>query len=405
MGHINKTPAGNFRANWRDPAGRQSSKTFATKREAAAYLAEIESTMSHGAYIDPRGGKIKMGAYTLRWLDARRTERTTAARERSIVRVHILPTSGEISLAKIDHLMVQAWVSKLVGQRAAATVVKVFNLTSAIFAAAVRDRLIAYNPCEGVKLPSRSVTGAGMQVLSRDQFARLLQQVPPRHRALVALAAGTGLRWGELMGLRGDAIDFDQATIRVVRTLTEVAGHVEVKACPKSRAGRRTVPVPTFAMAELRRHVKEYGTSADGVIFANTSGGPVLRGLFRNRVWRPALVRAGLLGDIVQLGPDSWRGMWEDKDDTTLYKEFTSEREAVAHVAQHCAGAYPRFHDLRHSFATWLVSDGVPINDVSKVMGHAQTSTTLNRYTHPSPTYENRVRRVFDDFPLTPPPE
>ncbi len=75
----------------------------------------------------------------------------------------------------------------------------------------------------------------------------------------------------------------------------------------------------------------------------------------------------------------------------------------MAHVAKHCAGPCPRFHDLRHSFATWLVSDGVPINDVSKVMGHEQTSTTLNRYTHPSPAYVNRVRDVFADFPLTRP--
>lgn len=57
----------------------------------------------------------------------------------------------------------------------------------------------------------------------------------------------------------------------------------------------------------------------------------------------------------------------------------------------------------RYSFATWLVSDAVPINDVSKVMGHEQTSITLNRCTHPSPAYVNRVRDVFADFPLTRP--
>jgi integrase len=70
-----------------------------------------------------------------------------------------------------------------------------------------------------------------------------------------------------------------------------------------------------------------------------------------------------------------------------------------------CAHGGPRFHDLRHSYATWLVSAGVPINDVSAVMGHEQTSTTLDRYTHPSRDRDQRVRSVFADFLLTPNPE
>lgn len=151
----------------------------------------------------------------------------------------------------------------------------------------------------------------------------------------------------------------------------------------------------------LDHHVKAYPPNSDRLIFTNSAGGPLRRTLFRSRVWRPALVRAGLLGDVTQTDTGTWRGMWEDSTDTTHHAEFRTEREAVAHVARHCAGPCPRFHDLRHSFATWLVSDGVPINDVSKVMGHEQTSTTLNRYTHPSLTYVNRVRDVFADFPLT----
>ncbi|MBQ0893904.1 tyrosine-type recombinase/integrase [Micromonospora sp. U56] len=60
-----------------------------------------------------------------------------------------------------------------------------------------------------------------------------------------------------------------------------------------------------------------------------------------------------------------------------------------------------RFHDLRHSYATWLVSDGVPINDVARVMGHEQISTTLDRYTHAFEAGAQKVRDSFADFPLT----
>lgn len=71
-------------------------------------------------------------------------------------------------------------------------------------------------------------------------------------------------------------------------------------------------------------------------------------------------------------------------------REFLTKREALAHVVEHAAGEL-RFHDLRHSYATWLVSDGVPVNVVQKVMGHEQASTTLNRYTQTPDDFGARV--------------
>ncbi len=158
-----------------------------------------------------------------------------------------------------------------------------------------------------------------MKVLTREQFATLLDVIPDRYRALIAMGAGTGLRWGELVALRLDAIDRDRALLQVIRALTEVAGHVTVKPYPKSRAGRRIVPIPGFALAELNRHIQAYPPAADGQLFTNTAGGPLRRTLFRSRVWRPALVRAGLLGDVTKTDAGTWRGMWEDSTDTTRY--------------------------------------------------------------------------------------
>jgi integrase len=83
---------------------------------------------------------------------------------------------------------------------------------------------------------------------------------------------------------------------------------------------------------------------------------------------------------------------------------FCTKRDAFAHLAAHAAGGL-RFHDLRHSYATWLVSEGVPVNVVQKVMGHEQGSTTLNRYTHTPDDYSARVLAAFDGsaaFPLPP---
>ncbi|GGK69660.1 hypothetical protein Ppa06_37100 [Planomonospora parontospora subsp. parontospora] len=86
---------------------------------------------------------------------------------------------------------------------------------------------------------------------------------------------------------------------------------------------------------------------------------------------------------------------------TERHKRFATKKEAVSYLAQH-AGEGLRFHDLRHCYATWLVSSGVPVNDVAGLIGHEQISTTLNRYTHASRDRNGRARAVFADLSLSP---
>src|SRR5262245_13801153 len=192
MGHIRKTPAGAHRACWREPSGRQRSKTFKTKREASAYLAEVESALNRGMYIAPDAGRLRFGEYAQRWLAGRNDERATAARDRSIMRNHVLPRWGRIPLAGLEHSAVQAWVTKLGQRLAPASVAECFRLVSAVMRCAVRDRLIGYNPCDGVKVVRRRRTDIDDQTISRDDLlARLLPAVPDRYRAMVAVAAGT----------------------------------------------------------------------------------------------------------------------------------------------------------------------------------------------------------------------
>jgi Phage integrase, N-terminal SAM-like domain len=155
MGHIVKTPAGTYRANWRDTAGRQKAKTFRTKKEASAFLAEIEAAINQGAYVDPHAGRMRFGNYAQCWLAARNDERTTVARDTSIMRNHVLPRWGSVPLGKIDHLAVQRWVTELGERLSAATVAECYRLTAGVLRSVRRDRLIGVDPCEGVKLPRR----------------------------------------------------------------------------------------------------------------------------------------------------------------------------------------------------------------------------------------------------------
>jgi integrase len=380
VGFVDKTPEGRYRAYFRDPGGKQRSKTFRTKRDATAFLAEVENSKSRGTYVSPHAGRLLFGEHARRWMATWNTEATTAAKDRSIMKTHVLPRWGDVPLSSIDHLGLQEWITALSARRKPATVGLVLRLASAVLRSAVRNRLIAFNPAEDVRVPRIRRSDTDERIISRpDLRGRLLPEVPDRYRGVVATAAGAGLRWGEVVGLRADAIDLERARLSVIRTVTEVAGRTSFKPFPKSAAGRRVVPLPAWLLPIIREHRARWPTASDEPVFANEVGAPLRRTLFRSRIWRPSLVRAGLLGEVVSAG-GGFEARWTDEAGASHRERHRTFAQAVQHVARHQAGGL-RFHDLRHSYATWLVDDGVPPNMVQRVMGHERSSTTLDLYT------------------------
>ncbi|MCO1595550.1 site-specific integrase [Micromonospora sp. RHAY321] len=248
-----------------------------------------------------------------------------------------------------------------------------------------------------MKLPRDRSRDVKPVTISREDFlGRLLPAVPTRHRAIVSAAAGAGLRWGECAGLTWSSVDLDRASLRVVQVAEETHGGIVLRPYPKSRAGVRTVPLPGFLLAALRELYAAAGNpDPRTLVFRDRVGRPLRRSNFRRRIWLPSLVRAGLLGQVVNAGPHRYRAVWPVREGIEGSAEFTTEREAIACVAAKAAGGM-RFHDLRHAYATWLDTDGVPINLVQRVMGHEQASTTLNRYTHTPDDYAARVLEAFD---------
>lgn len=395
MSSVHQTPEGKWRARWRDPSGRLRSKNFSTKRAARAFLAEIDMTLSRGTYVDPHAGRMPFGDFARRWLAARNTQVTTAARDESVMRTHVLPQWGDWPLAKIDHLSVQEWITELGGRRSASVVAKCHQLTSLVLRAAVRDRLIAINPCDGVRLPPVRRHHQDERIISRTAFRnQVLPAVPDRYRAVVATAGGAGLRWGEIAGLCRDALDLDAGRLRVIRTVVEVAGRTEFKPYPKSRAGQRSVPLPDWLVTSIREHLDRWPTPPQAPVFANAVGAPLRRGLFRSRVWRPTLVRVGLLGKVVPVD-GGVEAHWVDDDGIPYVEVFGTHAQAVKHVARQHAGGM-RFHDLRHSYATWLVDDGVPVNMVQRVMGHERSVITLDLYTRRTDNGSRIIQALTD---------
>lgn len=408
MSHVTKAPGGTFRARWRDPAGNQLSKSFPTKREANAFLAEIEAAMHRGTYVSPNAGKLRFGVYAERWTGSRNLTARSTERTASILRNHVLPKWAEWPISRIDHLSVQEWVTGLSKTLAPATVGKCFGTLRTILRSAMRARLIAADPTEGVIAPSTYQARPLTATISREVFlGKLLPATPLEHRAIVAIGGGAGLRWGEAAGLPWGAVDLTRRQIQVGQVAIETATEVTVRSYPKSRAGVRTIPIPDFLVRELEAH-KELtvgSTTPDpgSLVFPTRTGTPLRRSNFRRQIWRPTLARAGLLGEVAAVN-DAWCATWVAQSGATQHRTFPTEREAIEYIARHAAGGL-RYHDLRHSYATWLVSDGVPVNVVQRVMGHEQASTTLNRYTHTPDDFGQRVRAAFEGLaPFSLPP-
>jgi integrase len=356
--------------------------------------------------VDPHAGRTLFEVHARRWLASRNDEATTKARDDSIMRNHVLAQWGTWPLAKIDHLSIQTWVTELGTRRSPATVAEAHRLASAVFKSAIQNKLITTNPCEGIRLPRRRKQDHDDRVIDRnDVLTRLLPAAPERYRAIIATAAGTGLRWGEAAGLCADALDLDTGILRVIRTVVEINGHTAFKLYPKSGAGRRTIPLPDWLVPMLRDHTMRYPPGRAGLIFPNQVGMPLRRTLFRTRVWRPTLVRAGLLGTVTKISSstgsgDEYRATWTTDDGNTAIEIFCTYAQAVKHVARH-AGEALRFHDLRHSYATWLVDDEVPPNMVQRVMGHEHVSTTLQLYVRRT-EHHDRIRRALGASISTP---
>jgi integrase len=197
---------------------------------------------------------------------------------------------GDRPLSAVKPSDIQQWVKRLTGQLEPSTVGVVHGVVSGIFRAAMRDRVITHNPCDGTKLPK--TTKSRVEPLATDVVLALAESVPDRYRALVILAAGSGMRQGECFGLTMDRIDFLRRIIQVDRQLVTVTGRPPFLAPPKTAASVRSIPLPTVVVDALAAHLAKYPPGADGLLFTTDAGHPIRRTSFGN-VWRVAVRSAG----------------------------------------------------------------------------------------------------------------
>ncbi len=211
-------------ARWKYPNGKTHTKSFKRERDAKAFLATVEHAKLVGDYVSPTDGKVLVGERFEKWFETTVNLRpSTRVRDESDARSLILPTFGKRPLASIDHDAVQGWVADLIAKgKAPATVPKAHQIMSKVMVSAVKGRLIARNPCDDTELPR--VEREEQLFLTPTQVAKLADTIDPTARLVALTAAYSGLRVGELIGLRVGRVDTMRATIEAAEIVVEVKG-------------------------------------------------------------------------------------------------------------------------------------------------------------------------------------
>lgn len=350
MASITRRPDGRWRARYRDADGREHARHFARKVDGQRWIDEVTASIVTGQYVDPRSGRITFREYAEPWRAAQVHRPSSAAHVETMLRRHAYPVFGDRALSNVRASEMQAWVKGLA--LAPSTVHVLHGIVSAVFRAAVRDRLITSSPCESTKLPRKVRTK--VVPLSVDAVDGLTDAVPPHFRALVVLCAGTGLRQGEAFGLTADRVDFLRRSMEVDRQLVGSDRGRPLFGPPKTAASVRTVPLPTVVVEELAEHVRLFGTGPEGLLFVGDGDVALRRPWFSRWVWRPA----------------------------------------VAAVKSAPAGT--GMHDLRHFYASLLIRHGESVKVVQARLGHATAAETLDTYSHLWPDSDDTTRTAVD---------
>ncbi len=265
------------------------------------------------------------------------------------LRLRLVPALGAHKLNDIDRADLQRLVATWHEDGLSASSIRnTINAVRAIYRDAdlLAQGSIAINPTLGLRLPA--VRGKRDRIAPADEALQLLLALPPEDRALWATALFAGLRLGELMALRFEDVDFEQGTIRVTRSFDPKAGFVE----PKSKAGRRRVPIAALLREYLEAH-RELAGRATGLVFGRTD----------DRPFQPQTVN------------DRARRAWA--------------KEGLNPIG---------LHECRHTCASFFIAAGVNAKTLSTFMGHASITTTLDRYGHLFPGSEAEAASLLDAY-------
>jgi integrase len=351
---------------WRDAEGQPRKKAFARKADADREKSRIETELVQGTYIDPDAGLIRFRDYAERWRKAQFDDPNTSYQVGLRLRRHVYPAFGRMPLRAINPSTIRDWLHGLTMERSYQRTI--FANVSQIFTAAVADELIGKNPCSSKTVRKPSPDPRMVEPWPATWVAGVRAHLPERYAVLVTLAAGTGLRQGEIFGLSADDIDVKRGLVNVRRQVKLSASNQPYFALPKGRK-TRTVPIPSAVSDELNAYLADFPARTASLPWGRPDGEPVAmpliltsreskalnRHYFNAQIWKPALISAGV-------PPTRDNGC----------------------------------HALRHFYASVLLDGGESSRTVSERLGHSDPAFTLRVYTHLLPSSESRTKDIVE---------
>ena len=385
-----KNCTGPWQARYRDPAGKQRAKTFSgdnAKKKAEAFLDKARDQVRSGSFVDLDRGKMTIAEWHEKWRPTRRLAANTDETSESVWLNHVQPHFGSWPLRSVGHLDVEAWIADLDKKVGRATIEKAFLMLDGMMAAALRDHRISRNPCDGVKLPRPQPKHPDdLMPPTYNQLAEIRAHIPEHFHPMLIVAEETGLRWGELVGLRRCWVNFDDETIQVRETIIQVRGKTQRKAYPKSAAGCRTVPLSARAAHALKAHLEKFPAKA-----TRTSPGSGMHAeelVFRSQ-WAGRKVK----------GRPTFDGVIDRGNFWLKWNKATDAAGIVRKVVNPTTGRverWPHVHDIRHAFASRLHELGIPEADAQRILGHERGGRVTWLYTHASADSVTNVRSALD---------
>jgi integrase len=362
-----KRTAERYKARYRDEADKEHAKLFKLKRDAEKWIQQETASLVRGDWVDPSDKKITVRKYAAEWEAGQVGAAATARLTDNALRLHILPEIGDLRLGMVRRLHIQAMVKRLEQKGLApGSVRNIYDVAARMFAAAVDDRRIPSTPCKKIQLPRGAEKEVEIPTIAEIEEIR--DRLDPRWQAIPTILVGSGLRIGELLGLRpsdvvglpdsdGDVVVGLRPLINVRRQRDAVTG--EISELTKTAKSRRSVPVGQVVIETLVEHMAEFPTS-DDALFLDEWGKPLTY-----RRWKQ------LLRDVAAEKVD------EDGEVVRTKISVTS-------------------HSFRHFAASALISGGASVKQVQTFLGHASATITLRTYAHLFPGDEDRTRDVLD---------
>jgi integrase len=359
-----------WRVRYQDANGEPREKLFERKRDAETWEANVRSGQADESRVDQSERRVTFTEYGERWRMSREVGWAVETRKRveSNLRCHLHPAFGNRPMRSITLTSVLEWLSLRLSDGTPKSSLKLyFQLLDVVMAAAVTDKVIPENPCDGVKLSQilRGLSRAPKWVPTETEVLALLDAVPARYRAVVWLGAGQGCRLGEALGveLGPRCVDQERAELHVVQQLRYAPREYGGFYLSEPKAGSSgTVDLDPVVGEILTEHVRQF-PPAEIELVDMTSGDPVRR-------------TVPLLFTTTHGNPFT---------DRTWSREWVSRRDNAGWPKQHGT-----FHALRHFFATTLITNHAEPQEVQRLLRHKTLRITLETYVHWWPKRDRR---------------